>query len=98
MKHILNILSNGWNLMKLILNICIYDHGVDMRVKFHQGVICCNPFIAYILMFVSILSHNLVSNGRNFMKLIQSIYDHCVVLMHMKFCWVILSTRGVIAL
>ena len=28
---------NGWNFMKLILNI--YDHGVVMLVKFHQDVI-----------------------------------------------------------
>ena len=33
----LNLVSNGWNLMKLILNI--YDHCVDMHVKCHQGVI-----------------------------------------------------------
>ena len=68
--------------MKHILNICIYDHGVDMHVQFHQGVIRYRsycPFITYILMIFSILIPNLVSNGRNFMTLILSIYDQCVV-------------------
>ena len=32
-----NFVSNGWNLMKLILNI--YDYGVVMHVRFHQGVV-----------------------------------------------------------
>ena len=43
------------------------------------------------------LSHNLVSNGWNFMKLILSIYGRCVV-MHMELCQDNLSTRGAFAL
>ena len=43
-----------------------------------------------------VLSHNLVSNGWNFMRLILSIYDHGVV-MHLEFCQDILSNSGVIA-
>ena len=52
-----NFVSNGWNLMKLTLNI--YDHFVDMHVKCHQGVINY-ILIPYILMLFFIL--NLVSN------------------------------------
>ena len=44
--------------------------------------------------FFSVLSHNFVSNGLNFMQLILSIHDHgVVVVMHLKFC-----NRGIIAL
>ena len=52
--------------------------------------------IAYILMSFSTISHNFVSNGWNFMKLVLSIYDHDVFI-HMKFCQGILNTRGVMA-
>ena len=43
------------------------------------------PFDCLILVNLSVLNHNLVSNGWNFMELILSIYDHCVI-MHVKFC------------
>ena len=32
-----NFATNGWNLIKLILNI--YDHCVVMHVKFYQGIL-----------------------------------------------------------
>ena len=32
-----NFVSNGWNFLKLLLNI--YDQCVVMHVKFHEGVI-----------------------------------------------------------
>ena len=41
----LNLVSNGWNLMKLILNI--YDHFVDINLKCHQGVINYRGVIAF---------------------------------------------------
>ena len=72
-----------------------------MQVKFHKGVISNRGYYltAYIFMIFSVLSHNLVSNGWNFMQLILSIHDHgVVVVMHLKFCQGILSNRGVIAL
>ena len=40
-----NFVSNGWNLMKLILNI--YDYGVVMHVRFHQGVICYGELLPF---------------------------------------------------
>ena len=46
-------------------------------------------------MIYSVLSHNKVSNGSNFMKLILSIYDLSMV-MHVKFCQDILGNRGVL--
>ena len=54
------------------------------------------PFVCLNFNY-SALSHNLVSNGRNFVKLILSIYDHNVIL-HMDFCQDVLSNRGVIVL
>ena len=53
--------------------------------------------IAFMLRFLLILSHNLVSNGWTLMRLILSIYDHGVVI-HIKACQDILCNRGVIAL
>ena len=48
-------------------------------------------------MIYTILIHNEVSNGWDFMKLILSVYNQYVV-MHMKFCQDILSFSRVIAL
>ena len=53
--------------MKLIVYI-VYDHGVDMHVKFHQAVIHYRSYCLYSNDFFH-PSHNLVSNGRNFMNL-----------------------------
>ena len=39
-----DFVSNGWNLIKLILNI--YDHSVVIHVKFHQCVIRYRGVIA----------------------------------------------------
>ena len=47
--------------------------------------------------FFSILSHNYVTKGWNFMKLILNIYEH-VVVMHVKVHQGVKSYRGVIAL
>ena len=45
----------------------------------------------------SIISHKLVSNKQNFMKLILSIFDHGLM-MHVKFSEDVISCRGVIAI
>ena len=62
-------------------------------MKFHQ----CKLYRGVVAYSSIILSHNLVSNGWSFMKLLLSIYDHGVVI-NMKFCQDIQSSRGVIAL
>ena len=56
--------------MKLIQSI--YDHCVMRHVKFGEDVSSCRgvvPLIALISMNLYIQSHNLVTNGWNFMKL-----------------------------
>ena len=47
--------------------------------------------------FSSVLSHNFVTKGLNFMRLILSIYD-LIVVVHVKFYQVVISYRAVIAL
>ena len=85
--------------MKPILNI--YDNGVVMHAKFHEGVSSYSrgviSFDTLISMIFSIPSHILVSNVWNLMKLIPSIHDHGVAI-HMNVCQDILSNREVIAL
>ena len=60
-----------------------YDHGVIMYVKFLEDVVrhrsYC-PLIALISMNLCIQSHNLETNGCNFMKLILNIYGHGMVM------------------
>ena len=71
-----------------------------MHLKFVQVQIAIEKLVAFDCLhfndFFSVLSHNLVSNGWNFMKLILSIYDHGVV-MHPKFCQDILNYCHLIA-
>ena len=55
------------------------------------------PFDCLNFSDFSILSQNLVSNGWNFIKLIPGIYVQCVI-MQVKFCQDVLSSRGVIVL
>ena len=57
-----------------------------MHMKFHEDVIGFRgssycPLITLISMNVSVQSHNLVTNGWKFMRLILNIYD-CGVVMH----------------
>ena len=71
--------------MKLILNI--FDHGVVMHVKFHQGGISFKGVIAFDCQNFNdftIVNHNVITNGWNFKKLILNIYVYSVA-MHLNF-------------
>ena len=59
----------------------IANNYPPQKEGYRFGVVCLyiHPSIC-----LSVLSHNYVTNGWNFMKLILNIYDHGVV-MHMKF-------------
>ena len=68
-----------------------------IHMKFCQGILGYCPLNFKLSMNVSVLSHKLASNRRNFMKLILSIYDHGVM-MHVKLHKDVIGCREVIAL
>ena len=72
--------------MNFILSI--YDHSMVMHVIFHQDILGNRGVIALRFskksLNVSVLSLKLASNRPNFMKLIQSIYDHSVMMYVMQ--------------
>ena len=79
-----NLISSGWNFMKLILSI--YDHSLMMiHVKLHEEVISCREVIVLFLLrfqrfFLSTAITYRSKQWMNFMKLIQSIYNHSVMM------------------
>ena len=90
-----NFVSNGWDLINLILNILPWC-GCVREVLHNRGVISFG-FQNVNEFFFSVRSHKSASKRRYFMKLIQSTYDYSVV-MSVKVHENVFRCREVIAL